>query len=376
MPDSANSALSLIKLHIFSFPPLDLLIPTATQTFRNVAPIVLIFTALVALVYFLIGRLRSSVTVQSLALKALTRNGPVPSHIAFIMDGNRRWARRGGLEAYQGHPQGGEKLIESLQWCLAAGIRYVTVYAFSIENFKRPQREVDEIIQLALRKFHDFTKQQSIIHDKRVRVRVLGDLTLIPSDLRAAMATVMQETACYTDGPTLNVCFAYTARHDIASAVRDLAKLVRSGDLSPEQISEATLSACLSTGYAKGANPQTPYPELLVRTSGETRLSDFLLWETEDSILSFYPVLWPDLTMWDFVNLLFDYQAHRLGRKKALKARGIDYDSCERELWTSRDDDNAGESALDVLSRSRDQYFQEIKRYSETEIVDPEWTRT
>lgn len=364
MGESIKSASSLLTMPISSFPTLPLL-PFRDLSLSEVVVFFAIVAGVVALTATLFTRFRNSTTIQTLALHALRRNGPIPSHIAFIMDGNRRWARRGGLDPHQGHPEGGEKLIESLQWCLEAGVRYVTVYAFSIENFKRPTREVNEIINLSLRKFHDFTKQRSIIHEKRVRVRVLGDLTLIRPDLRATMATVMEETACYTGGPTLNICFAYTARHDMATAVRDLVRLVRAGDLRAEQITESAVSACLSTGYAKGAHPQAPYPELLIRTSGETRLSDFLLWETEDTVMSFYPVLWPDLTTWDFVNLLLAYQAQCTGRTKGRLRRGLDYESCERALRTSRDHDTTEESALDVLSKSRDRYFEEIRRYSE-----------
>lgn len=360
MGELIKSATNLLMMQISSFPTLAPL-PFRLPAFRQL----LVFLAVVTIIIILFSRLRNSTVVQTLALHALRRNGPIPSHVAFIMDGNRRWARRGGLEAHQGHPHGGEKLIESLQWCLEAGVRCVTVYAFSIENFKRPPREVDEIIHLALRKFHDFTNQQNVIHEKRVRVRVLGDLALIPPDLRAAMASVMEETARYADGPTLNICFAYTSRHDMATAVRDLAKLVSGGELQPEQVTESALAACLSTGYAKGADPQAPYPQLLVRTSGETRLSDFLLWEAEDAVLSFYPVLWPDLTMWDFINILLDYQAQCSGRAKGRSSRGKQEESCECALWPAENADAADKSTLDVLTRSRDRYFEQIKSYSE-----------
>lgn len=278
------------------------------------------------------------------------------------MDGNRRWARRSGLESHEGHPQGGEKLIESLQWCLEAGVRHVTVYAFSIENFKRPAREVDEIFQLALHKFHDLNDRQSLIHEKRVRVRVLGNMKMIPKDLRAAMASIMEKTRAYAGGPTLNICFAYTARYDMAGAVCEVAKMVRAGEVRGEEVTEETIGACLATGYARGGERGAPYPQLLVRTSGETRLSDFLLWETADAVLAFYPVLWPDLTMWDFVRLLLEYQAQCDGRKKGLMRRGI----CEQgkgEAWTAGSEGLEDKGVAGQFEKSREEYFEAIRGY-------------
>ena len=222
------------------------------------------------------------------------------------MDGNRRWAKQRALNSYEGHPHGGDKLIQSLQWCLEAGIRTVTVYAFSIENFKRSQMEVDHIMKLAEQKFFILADREALLHTHHVRVRILGDLSRIPPSLRRIMARVVADTASYVDGPVLNVCFAYTARHDIATAVADLVNQVRESNLLPSDVTEEAIQACLSTGPVKGADEACP--QLMVRTSGETRLSDFLLWETANAILSFYPVLWPDLSAWDFVNILMEYQ--------------------------------------------------------------------
>lgn len=325
----------------------------------------------IAGITFLIHRAQNSMFFAHIALRALRTAGPIPSHVAFIMDGNRRWARRGGLPAHEGHPHGGEKLIESLQWCLEAGVQIVTVYAFSIENFKRSQKEVNEIMELAIRKFYSLSDRVEVIHSNRVRVRVLGDLNLIPSDLRSIMARVMEDTAHYTGGPTLNICFAYTARHDMASALRQLATLCKQGQMETDDISEDTISACLSTGYAKGADPYMSYPQLLVRTSGETRLSDFLLWEASDAVLSFYPVLWPDLTSWDFVRILLDYQKQCASRICGRLKRGKENELSGCRLWTSEKSEKGTreKSIVRAMDRLRNRYFDEIAGYCRQDAV-------
>ena len=292
-------------------------------SFQSTLLFVLIFTFGVILLRFLAGNYAASI----MALRALRIGGPIPNHVAFIMDGNRRWARRGGLQSHEGHPEGGEKLIKCLEWCMEIGVKVVTVYAFSIENFKRAQIEIDEIMSLAERKFHALSNQQDVIHSNRVRVRVLGDLSLVPSNLRTIMSRVMTDTMHYTDGPTLNICFAYTARHDIATSIADLVNLTKEGLIKSSDISESAISSCLSTGCAKGATCENCYPDLLVRTSGETRLSDFLLWESGNSFLSFYPTLWPDMTEWDFVKLILQYQRScRLRSSYPNRTKRIDKD--------------------------------------------------
>lgn len=289
----------------------------------------------------------------SLSLQALRHTSRIPSHVAFIMDGNRRWATRANLPPHKGHPAGGEKLLECLQWCLDAGVRTVTVYAFSVENFKRSATEVAAILDLAKQKFDDFGSRAAIIHQRQVRVRVLGDLKLIPEDLRSAMATVMRDTSVYTDGPVLNICFAYAARRDMASAVSNVARLVKEEDLDPEDIDEKALEMCLASGYSKGGDENPP--DLLVRTSGETRLSDFLLWECEQSILCFYPVLWPDLSAWDFLNILSEYQREYELRRQWAEQERPDLSS------------NLGrKGAMNVaLEKERAKYFKEIELYCE-----------
>lgn len=267
----------------------------------------LLFALAIGIISFLFKWLGCSTYIARRVLHAL-RVGRMPSSVAFIMDGNRRWARARGRAAYDGHPRGGQKLADTLQWCLDAGIKTVTVYAFSIENFKRPQREIDEIFSLALDHLHKMLQQSDLVRQHRVRVNVLGNLDLLPGDLRKACMNVMSATRHFEDGPTLNICFAYTSRWEMARAVSQMLQLLDRGAINVEDVTQYLLKECLCTGYSCASHELGGYgADLLVRTSGERRLSDFLLLQSANSIISFTDVLWPDLSAWDMVRLLLDY---------------------------------------------------------------------
>lgn len=316
--------------------------------------------AAIALIVVVWGlrRLFQTSAITNAALRALRAGGPIPEHVAFIMDGNRRWARRLGLPASQGHPRGGERLIDSLKWCLEAGIHTVTVFAFSIENFKRTQDEVNELMKLAKDLFEKFSDQNHVIHQHRVRIRVLGDMDLVNSELRQIFSRVMKDTRTYDDGPTLNICFAYAARYDMASAVRDITKLCSDELLRPEEIDEVTVAGCLATGFGKGASVvRKLFPDLLVRTSGETRLSDFLLWEASNTILNFYPVLWPDFSAWDLVHILLDYQQ---AYRKRRRYYSFLHDNLEQSDSASISPNGHRQGVKYALMQIRKQYFSEI----------------
>ncbi|KAG2460685.1 DHDDS synthase, partial [Polypterus senegalus] len=197
--------------------------------------------------------------------------GPMPKHIAFIMDGNRRYARKLHVERQQGHMHGFDKLAETLRWCLNLDIREVTVYAFSIENFKRAKEEVDGLMELARQKFTRLLEEQDNLQKHGVCIRVLGDLDLLPLDIQKLIAQAVLSTRTHNKC-FLNVCFAYTSRHEISNAVKEMAWGVEKGLIKPSDISEFLLEKCLYTS-------NSPDPELLIRTSGEVRLSDFLLWQ-------------------------------------------------------------------------------------------------
>uniref|UniRef100_A0A7N5JEA3 Alkyl transferase n=1 Tax=Ailuropoda melanoleuca TaxID=9646 RepID=A0A7N5JEA3_AILME len=162
----------------------------------------------------------------------IIKAGPMPKHIAFIMDGNRRYARKCQVERQEGHSQGFNKLAETLRWCLNLGILEVTVYAFSIENFKRSKSEVDGLMDLARQKFSRLMEEQEKLQKHGVCIRVLGDLHLLPLDLQELIAQAVQATKNYNKC-FLNVCFAYTSRHEISNAVREMAWGVEQGLLDP-----------------------------------------------------------------------------------------------------------------------------------------------
>ncbi|KAM4046224.1 dehydrodolichyl diphosphate synthase complex subunit DHDDS isoform 3-T3 [Anomaloglossus baeobatrachus] len=204
--------------------------------------------------------------------------GPIPKHVAFIMDGNRRYAQKCHVARQEGHSQGFEKLAETLRWCLNLGICEVTVYAFSIENFKRSKEEVDGLMELARQKFTRLLEEKNKLQKHEVCIRVIGDLSLLPEDIQKLIAHAVLETKAYSKC-FLNVCFAYTSRHEISNAVREVAWGVQEGLLEPRDVSENLLGQCLYTS-------NSPDPDLLIRTSGEVRLSDFLLWQKSRELYS------------------------------------------------------------------------------------------
>ncbi|XP_051844092.1 dehydrodolichyl diphosphate synthase complex subunit DHDDS isoform X2 [Antechinus flavipes] len=233
----------------------------------------------------------------------------MPKHIAFIMDGNRRYAQKCQVERQEGHTQGFNKLAETLRWCLNLGIREVTVYAFSIENFKRSKNEVDGLMELARQKFSRLMEEQEKLEKHGVCIRVLGDLQLLPLDLQELIAKAVQATRNYNKC-FLNVCFAYTSRHEISNAVKEMAWGVEQGLLDPSDLSESLLDKCLYTN-------NSPNPDILIRTSGEVRLSDFLLWQTSHSCLVFQPILWPEYSFWNLCEAILQFQVNHSMLQKA-----------------------------------------------------------
>lgn len=236
----------------------------------------------------------------------------MPKHVAFIMDGNRRFARKKNVDRQEGHMQGFNKLAETLRWCKHLDIQEVTVYAFSIENFKRTKDEVDGLMELAKEKFLRLLEEMDNLKKHEVCIRVLGDLNMLPLDLQQLIAKAVVATKdhnkCF-----LNVCFAYTSRYEITNAVREMAWGVEKGLIKASDVSELLLSECL---YSYNS----PNPDLLIRTSGEVRLSDFLLWQTSHSCIVFQSVLWPEYTFWNLCEAIIQYQ---LNHKSIQKARDL-----------------------------------------------------
>jgi len=224
----------------------------------------------------------------------------MPNHIAFIMDGNRRYATTLNLPRIEGHANGYAKLTQALTWCAELGIRCVTVYAFSIDNFKRTEEEVADLLAMAEKKFAELLEEKTFIDQHCVHIRAVGDLDRLPHSLRAVMCAVEDYSAQYAGQLTLNVCFSYTSTDEMASAAARVADGVALGELDVDTLDTRTFASAL--GIENDV-------DIIVRTSGEIRLSNFLLWQGAHAHLAFLPVLWPDLSFWDLVHVLLQYQA-------------------------------------------------------------------
>ena len=227
---------------------------------------------------------------------------PLPKHIAVIMDGNRRFARDLGLSWEAGHIFGKEKIEEVLDWCFDLNIRILTIYAFSTENFNRSQKEVTTLM-LLLKQELEKAKEDSRIHQNKVRIRILGRLKSLPADLQESAQTLMDLTKTYKTYQ-LNIALAYGGREEIIQAIQHMGRDIKKGKLKVQDISQATVSSYL---YTKGL----PDPDLILRTSGEERISNFLLWQLAYSELYFSDVYWPALQKRDFLLAIRSYQMRK-----------------------------------------------------------------
>jgi len=244
-------------------------------------------------------------------LELQVREKPMPSHIGIILDGNRRWARMHGLKPWQGHRAGAKRVEELLNWCLELGIRTITLYAFSTENFKRSKREVEELMKLFKEELKRL-KESDVIRKHKVRVKVIGRLELLPPDVRELAREVEEATKGYSEH-YLNIAIAYGGRAEIVDAVRKVARDVKAGLIEPEEIDEELFESYLYTSHLPEAVKD---PDLIIRTSGEERLSGFLLWQSAYSELCFIDVLWPEFRRIDLLRAIRTYQGRqrRFGR--------------------------------------------------------------
>jgi len=234
-----------------------------------------------------------------------------PRHVAIIMDGNGRWAQARGLPRTAGHKAGVERVREVVRTAAEAGIDFLTLFAFSSENWRRPEQEVSDLMGL-LRFF--IRKDLAELHRENVRVKVIGCRQSIQPDIRALLIDAEERTQDNT-GITLVIAFNYGARDEMVRAVRKIAAAVQSGDLDPASIDEAALTADLDTAGI-------PDPDVVIRTSGEQRLSNFLLWQAAYSEFVFPSCLWPDFDQAAFHDALAEY-ARRDRRFGAVSEPGI-----------------------------------------------------
>lgn len=223
----------------------------------------------------------------------------IPRHIAIIMDGNGRWAKRQGLARMFGHRKGVETVHEITEAAAELGIEYLTVYAFSTENWNRPKEEVDALMSLLV---DTIAKETPTLMKNNVQLLTIGDLNRLPDEAHRKFDECMRQTSVNT-GLKLVVALSYSSRWEIIRAVQDIAAEVKSGTMRLEDINEQTVSAHLTTA-------NMPDPDLLIRTSGELRISNFLLWQLAYSELYFTSCLWPEFTAEEFYHAIVDYQ-HR-----------------------------------------------------------------
>lgn len=227
------------------------------------------------------------------------KDGNMPQHLGVILDGNRRFARQHGWDVWVGHKYGAEKVRDFLEWCWESKIKVVTLYAFSTENFQRSRREVDEIMRLAEEKFEQILKEARI-HKYKVRIKAIGRINLLPPRVQEAIRKAEEATKDY-DQYLLNIAIGYGGRAEIVDAIRKIAEEVKAGKIDVKDIDEQLIEKHL---YTAGI----PDPSLIIRTSGEERLSGFLLWQSAYSELYFCDVYWPAMRKIDFWRALRTYQ--------------------------------------------------------------------
>lgn len=234
---------------------------------------------------------------------SISRTGPVPPHIGLIMDGNRRFAKNHHIELKEGHNMGFDSMAAVLELLYESGVSCATVYAFSIENFKRLKTEVDWLMDLAKAKLTQMSQHGELCDKYGIRVRILGNFSFLAADVQKVLNEIMDSTK-HNSRAVLNVCFPYTSRDEMTQAVKRAVDV--SGTNLDVIVDEELLSLCLYTA-------DSPPLDLLIRTSGTYRLSDFLLWQCVPSLCAivFSEKLWPEFTPWDMTKILLTWSFNK-----------------------------------------------------------------
>ena len=223
----------------------------------------------------------------------------LPAHVAIIMDGNGRWAKKQGFARTLGHERGVDSVRNTVEAASELGIGYLTLYAFSTENWNRPKYEIDALMRILVKSLH---KEMKTLMKNNIRLEAIVDLVSLPAGSQKELMKSMQATSGNT-GLTLVLALSYSSRWEIIEAVKSIIKEVKDGKLEAEKIDSDCFNRFLTTC-------NIPEPELLIRTSGEYRISNFLLWQIAYTELYFTPVLWPDFCKEDFYEAIIDFQ-HR-----------------------------------------------------------------
>ena len=232
----------------------------------------------------------------------------IPAHVAIIMDGNGRWAQMDGHERTYGHQHALTAVREAIEGAGEQGVQYLTLYAFSTENWNRPKEEVDILMKLFIQAVHNELDE---LNRKNVRLLMTGRLEDLPDDCQEAMRHAMETTA-HNTGLTVILAISYSGRSELTDMARKIAQQVSQGSLTPEEINPDTIRQHLYL-------PEVPDPDILIRTGGDIRISNFLLWEIAYSELFFLPVLWPDFRKKDLLEVLQEFQnrERRFGKTSA-----------------------------------------------------------
>jgi undecaprenyl diphosphate synthase len=221
----------------------------------------------------------------------------LPQHVAIIMDGNGRWAKEQGKLRVFGHQNGVKAVKDTVEGAVELGIKYLTLYAFSTENWNRPQQEVNALMELLVK---TITKETATLMKHQIRLNAIGDLTSLPATCYQELMEAMEKTSANTIC-TLTLALSYSSRWELTEALKTVATKVKTGELRPEDITEQLLSEHLTTAGL-------PDPELMIRTSGELRLSNFMMWQLAYTELYFTPKLWPDFRRSDLYEAILDFQ--------------------------------------------------------------------
>jgi len=227
-----------------------------------------------------------------------------PEHIAVILDGNRRWALKRSLNPWVGHKHGAEKVENLLDWCLQLGVKSITLYAFSTENFRRSKKEIEELMQIFEEKLRKLLTDKRI-HQNQVKVKIIGRRELLPNSIKNIIEEVEESTKNYNKH-FLNVALAYGGRAEIIDAAKRIAEKVKQGKLDPNEINEKLFEKHLYTAHLPKQDP-----DLIIRTSGEERLSGFLLWQSAYSELCFLDIYWPEFRKIDLLRAIRVYQKRK-----------------------------------------------------------------
>jgi undecaprenyl diphosphate synthase len=232
------------------------------------------------------------------SLKEKINKDQVPAHIAIIMDGNGRWARQRGFIRTRGHKKGVDAVRTTVEAAVELGVRYLTMYAFSTENWNRPKYEIDALMTLLV---NSINKERKTFMDNNIRLLAIGDLKSLPAKSYSELLKAIEYTSGNT-GLSLILALSYSSKWEIVEATRKISGEILSGKMNPEDINADTFNRFLVTSTI-------PDPELLIRTSGEYRISNFLLWQIAYSELYFTPTLWPDFSKEELYKAILEYQS-------------------------------------------------------------------